>query len=176
MKRKSVGLIVVGCGILGSLTLAVWANGREQEADEEKVTMEQLPPKVKEAVQKVVGSNPIKEIEREREHGIVIYEVEWTVNGKEREAEFTADGHLLELEEEVNANEVPAAVRQAAAEALGKGLKVEFERKTIVLYEAEAKVDGKEREVLILPTGKVVRHEKHGEHEEHEDEHDDDDD
>ena len=174
MKRKWVGLIVGGCGILGSLTLAAWANGKEHEQDEEKLTMEQLPPRVKEAVQKLVGTDPIEEIEKEREHGIVVYEVEWTVNGKGREAEFTADGDLLELEEEVNADEVPAAVKQAAAKALGKTLAVKFERKTIILYEAEAKVDGKEREVLVFPTGKLVPHEKHGEHEEHGDDHDDD--
>ena len=58
-------MMVIGYVILGSLTLAVWAEGKEEEANEEKVTMEQLPPKVKEAVQKLVGSNPIKEIERE---------------------------------------------------------------------------------------------------------------
>ena len=51
-------------------------------------------------------------------------------------------------------------------------IKVEFERKTIILYEAEAKVDGKEREVLIFPTGRLAHHEKYGKNEEHGDDHD----
>lgn len=176
MKRKWVGLMAIGCCVLGSLTLAGWAMDREHEEEEGKVTMEQLPPKVKEAVQRLVGTNTIKELEKETEHGTVVYGVEWTANGKEWEAEFTADGDLLEVEEAVAADEVPAAVRHAAAKALGEAAKIEFERVTITLYEAETKIDGKEREILISPTGKLMHHKEPGEQKEHEDEHEEDDD
>ena len=176
MKRKWVALMAIGCGVLGSLTLAGWAMDTEEKEDEGKVTMEQLPPKVKDAAQRLVGTNTIKEIEKETEHGTVVYEIEWTANGKEWEAEFTADGQLLEVEESVSADEVPAAVKDAAAKALGKAAKVEFERVTITLYEAEAKVDGKEREILISPTGRLMHPKEGAEHEDHEEEHEEDDD
>ncbi|UCG15191.1 MAG: hypothetical protein JSV19_07820 [Phycisphaerales bacterium] len=176
MKRKWVALTAIGCCVLGSLTLVGWAMDTEEKEDAGKVTIEQLPAKAKDAVQRLVGTNTIKELEKETEHGTVVYGVEWTANGKEWEAEFTADGELLEVEEAVSADEVPAAVRDAAAKALGKAAKVEFERVTITLYEAEATVDGKEREILISPTGKLVHHKEGTEHKEHEHEHEEDDD
>ena len=60
---------------------------------------------------------------------------------------------------------VPTAVRAAIAEHFGSDVRVTVEKKPIILYEAEAELDGKEKELLIFPTGRL-----------HEHEHDDDDD
>ena len=81
------------------------------------------------------------------------------VNGREHEAKVTADGTLVELEEAVDAKSVPTSVRRAAAKMFPKSAKLKFEKKMFVMYEVEATVDGKEREVLISPSGKV-----HGDH------------
>ncbi len=77
---------------------------------------------------------------------------------------MTADGIVIETEESVSLNNVPNAVRAAIAEHFGSDVKVTVEKKTIVLYEAEAEIDGREQELLIFPTGRI-----------HEHEHDDDD-
>jgi hypothetical protein len=37
----------------------------------------------------------------------------------------------------------------------GADAKVEIAKKTLVVYEAEGKIDGKAKEVVILPTGRV---------------------
>jgi hypothetical protein len=57
-------------------------------------------------------------------------------------------------------------VRAAIAKHFGAGTKVVVEKTMIVVYEVEARIDGKEKELLIFPTGRV--------HEESDDDHDDD--
>lgn len=128
----------------------------QEEEEEEVISLEQVPAAARKALMKHAGGAKITEVEREKEHGVVLYEAEWEAGGREREAKVTADGDLIELEEVVGANEVPAAVRRAAGKMFGAGAKVEYEKKTITLYEVEAKVNGKEREVLLTPAGTVV--------------------
>lgn len=144
----------------------------DEDDDDEATALDRIPAKAREALLKHAKGAKITEVEREKVHGVVFYEAEWTVDGREHEAKVTADGALVELEEEVDAKDVPVAVRKAAAKAFPKKAKLTFERKMIVIYEVEAKVDGKEREVLILPSGEI-----HGDHDhdDHDDDHDDDD-
>ncbi len=151
--------------------------GREVEekdgADdaEEVIAIDQVPAKAREALLKHANGARFTKIERERVRDIVFYEAEWMVDGREHEAKVTADGALVELEEVVDARDVPAAVREAAAKAFPKSAKLEFEKKMIVIYEVEAKVDGKEREVLISMSGHV-----HGDRDDDDDDGDHDED
>lgn len=94
----------------------------------------------------------------EREHGVAVYEARWQADGRSFEAEVSADGRLLEIEETVPAEAVPPAVRQAAEARLGGAAGATFHKLTVFLYEAEAVVDGREREVLVSPTGRVIGH------------------
>jgi len=128
----------------------------EEEEEEEVISLDQVPAAARKALLKHAGGAKIIEVEREKEHGVVLYEAEWEVGGREHEAKVTTGGDLMELEEVVGANEVPPAVLRAAKKVFGAGAKVEYERKTITLYEVEAKVNGKEREVLLTPAGTVV--------------------
>ncbi|MBN2559608.1 MAG: PepSY-like domain-containing protein [Phycisphaerae bacterium] len=145
----------------------------EDEDDDEAIPLDRVPPKAREALLKCANGAKFTEIERETIRGVVFYEAEWMIDGREHEAKVTADGALVELEEAVDAKDVPASVREAAAKAFPKSAKLKFEKKMIVIYEVEAKVDGKEREILISPCGKV-----HGDHDDDgdDDEHEDDDD
>jgi len=131
-------------------------NEGDEEEDEDEVPISRIPQAARAALLKYAGGAPLKEVEREKENGVELYSAEWKANGREHEAKVTADGVLVELEEKVPAGAVPAAVRSAATKLFPNGAKVKFQKKTIVLYEVEAKVAGKEREVLISPTGKVL--------------------
>jgi len=167
MKRSWMWLSLIGLGVLGGLTF-VWAEEKKGEEKEQKVTIEQVPAKVKAAIHKYAGSNAIKEISKEAKHGTDIYEASWMVGEMKQEVELAADGSLLELEEKVDAADVPEAVQKAAAKALEGATKITYVRKTIVMYEARTKADdGKKREVLIQPTGKLVHKEGAGKKEEH---------
>jgi uncharacterized membrane protein YkoI len=149
--------------------------GREsgaEEDDEDDLTIDQVPDPARSALLKLAGGAKILEAGREMEHGALIYEAEWVTNGTEHEAAVTADGTLVEIEEVVPVKEAPAAVRAAIAKHFGAEVKVVVEKKMVVVYEVEAKIDGKEKELVVFPTGRV--HEEPDD--DHEDDHDDDDD
>ena len=136
--------------------------------DEEEVSLDQVPAEVRATLLKFAKGATIDEIERETKNGIVTYEAEWEVNGREIEVELTASGEVIGVEKEVAAADVPAAVRAVVAKKFPNGAKVEYEMITLHFYEVEGKVAGMEREILISPAGELM-------HAEEEDEHDDDD-
>ena len=159
---------LIGVGVLAALAVVPWAARGDEE-----LTIDQVPEAARAALLKLAGGAKIVEVERENEHGLGVYEAEWVVNGREHEAAVMADGTLVEMAEVVGLETLPPAVRAAVTKHFPGETKLEIEKKTIVAYEVEARVDGKEREVLILPTGKV--HGQRTEGSQHHDDADDDD-
>ncbi len=141
----------------------------DDEDEEETIAVDKIPGPARKALQRLAGDAKIVKAGREKEDGVLIYEAEWAVNGAAHEAAVTADGALIETEEVISAEKAPAAVQAAIAKHFGTA-KVVVEKKMIVVYEVEAKVGGKEKELLIFPTGRL--HDEHGDH----DDDDDDDD
>ena len=141
--------------------------------DEDDLTIDQVPEPARAALLKLAGGATINKAEREKEHGVVVYEAEWTARGIQHEAVVTADGTLIEIEEIIPVEKAPTAVRAAIAKHFGPNAKVVVERKMIVVYEIETRIDGKEKELLVFPTGRV--HEDHGDDHEDDDEDDEDD-
>ncbi len=128
----------------------------EDEDEDEALPVEQVPAAARDALLELSGKAEIMKFERESEHGVVLYQAEWMTDGRKHEATVTAEGGLIELEEEVPAADVPAAVQRAAAKVFSSGAKLEYEKKTLVVYEVEGKVNGREREVVIMATGKIA--------------------
>jgi uncharacterized protein YpmB len=62
----------------------------------ENVSLDQLPAPVRATVDKETQGGQIKDIERDREAGQVVYEVEFTLDGKAYELDIAEDGKLLE--------------------------------------------------------------------------------
>jgi hypothetical protein len=60
------------------------------------LTLEQLPEPVRATVDREAKGGQITDIEQDREGGQVIYEVEFTLEGKSYELDVAADGKLLE--------------------------------------------------------------------------------
>jgi uncharacterized membrane protein YkoI len=161
MLKRWILLVLIGLGLVAGMAIA---------GNDENISLSQVPAKAREALLKLAKGAQITEVEREKEHGMIFYEAEWKVNGREKEAKVTAEGALVELEEKIRPKNVPAAVKKVVAKEFPAGAKVKYERVMIVVYEVEGKVNGKEKEILILPTGKI-----HG-REEGDDDNDDDDD
>lgn len=168
MIKRCTYSVVIGAGLLvaGAATGLAW--------DEEEMSLSQVPAQVREALLKLAGGAKITVVERENEHGAVSYEAEWEVNGREAEAEVTADGNLVKLEQEIGVSEVPAAVKATVAKKFPAGTKIEYERITMHFYEIEAEIGGREKEILVSPTGKIL-HAEAGEDDHDDDDHDDDD-
>jgi uncharacterized membrane protein YkoI len=100
----------------------------------------------------------------EKEKGQTFYEAEMTVNGHSKDVLIAADGTIVEIEEQVMLDALPAEVKaglQAKAGA-GKILKVESLTKKgkLVAYEAKVEMNGKKSEVQVGPDGKPLDHEE----------------
>lgn len=80
---------------------AILAFGVPAQAGD-KMTLEQVPPKVKETIQSQVQTGKIKEIEREQEKDKPLtYEVKYTAaDGKNYKLKVSQDGNLLKKKED----------------------------------------------------------------------------
>jgi uncharacterized membrane protein YkoI len=82
-------LLVVGCK----------SANRESREHEEEVTLDQVPPAVKETLSRESGGAPMGTVHRETEKGRVVYEARITKAGKTYEVEVDESGKVLEREE-----------------------------------------------------------------------------
>jgi uncharacterized membrane protein YkoI len=141
-----------------SIACAVLALGvTALPAADKKIQAKDLPPAVQKAVQEETKGATIKGYAKEVENGKTMYEVETTVNGHSRDLLFDATGRLVEAEEAVSLDTVPAAVR-TAFEARGKVLTVETVTKgKTVTYEAQVEKNGKKSEVAVDAAGKSMK-------------------
>jgi hypothetical protein len=106
----------------------------------------------------------IKGFSTENEKGQTFYEAEMVVNGHSKDILIDANGAIIEVEEEVAMDALPADVKvglQAKA-ADGKLVKVETltKKDKLVAYEAQVTKDGKKSEVQVGPDGKPLDHEE----------------
>ncbi len=165
--RSRRNTLAVVAAVLGVGTLSLWAAG---------LKLEQLPQKAQDTIKKLAGNNRIGGIEAEKEGGVQVFEAGWMVDGREQEVEVTADGILLEMEESVDVKDVPEAVKTAAQKELAGAPSIHYEKHTYVIYEVEGKVNGKGKEVVISPTGKVHKDDDDGDDDDGDDDGGDDDD
>lgn len=155
--------------------------GEEHEEEEEKVSLTDLPPAVKQTVEKYFGDVKEMEIKKETEHGFVIYEIEAEKDGVEQSIEVTPSGVIVESEKEVALTSLPKEIITAVR---SKYPSAEVKKASSVqkwFYEVEISLNGKRIEVSVTPTGKIVKsHEEERDgkeaksEKESEEEHDDD--
>lgn len=127
---------------------------------EQRLKMADLPPAVQKTVREVSKGATIRGFAKEAEHGKTEYEVEMTVNSHGKDITMDSTGAVLEIEEEVQMNSIPAAARSAIekAAASGKVLKVESVTQggAIKAYEAAVRKAGKKSEVRVDSQGSPV--------------------
>lgn len=135
--------------LLLSVTVAV---GSEQH-----VKMTDLPPAVQKTVREVSQGATIRGFAKEVEHGKTEYEVEMTVNGHGKDVSMDSNGAVLEVEEEVKLDDIPAVAKSAIEKSAAGGtvLKVESVTQggTLKTYEAVVQRGGKKSEVRVDPQG-----------------------
>ncbi len=153
-----LNLKALSAAILG-LSLAAAALAADRKIDKS-----QLPPAVRTtADQQSIGAT-FTGYSTDREGGKLEYEVQMTVNGHSKDVTIAADGKLLEIEEEVNIADLPAAVRSALHAKAGKGAIAKVESLTkhgaLVAYEAQVLTAGKHSEVQVGPNGQTLKHEE----------------
>jgi hypothetical protein len=126
-----------------------------------KLSVQDLPQAVQKTVQAELKGGEIKNIDKEKEHGVTQYEVETVVNGKHRDFEVDINGKLLVVEEETSIDSIPAAAKAAILKKVadGKlGMVESFLRGGETLYEAAYTTKaGKKRELLVKADGSETK-------------------
>ena len=84
----------------GTMPPAAVAPQADDDDTEELIRIDQIPAAVKRAATAAVPGLVIHEAEKEVEDGFLLYCLEGTANGKEYEVEVTAEGKVVEIEEE----------------------------------------------------------------------------
>jgi len=127
---------------------------------ERKVTKADVPEAALATLKKLAGRAKITEFAEEFEHGHTFYEGSWkSRSGANIDVLVTKSGDLVEIEEQVDTKKVPSAVLKAARKVAGKGAKLTFEQKTMVLYEVKFSKDNSRHELLLTPDGRRVEEE-----------------
>ena len=145
---------------------------------ERKVTEADVPEAALAMLRKLAGRAKITEFAEETEYGHTFYEGSWkSQSGANMDVLVTKSGDLVEIEEQVDTDKVPAAVLKAARKAAGKGARLVCEQKTMILYEVKFSKDNNRHELLLTPDGRRVEEEvEKGKSYDEEEEDDDEDD
>ena len=94
--------------LLAGLTLSTLSR-----ADEEKIDLDKLPAKVKDAVKKEFKDAEFVSASKEKEDGKTVFEVQVKVKGQTIEVTCTEDGTVVSIEKEIAAKDLPKAVVEA---------------------------------------------------------------
>jgi hypothetical protein len=131
-------------------------------AGEKRIKKSDLPPAVQKTADEQSKGASVKGYNKEIENGKVEYEVELLVNGHSKDVSIDPEGNVVEVEEEVALDSLPAAVRDGLQKKAGNGkiAKVESLTKhgTLVAYEAQVRNGAKRSEIQVGPDGKPLDH------------------
>ena len=134
------------------------------EVQEKKIQRADLPPAVEKTVAAVSQGATIKGFSREVENGQTLYEAEMTVNGRSKDVNIDSSGAVVEVEEQVAMDSLPADVKEGLQAKAGEGKIIKVESITkhdrLVAYEAQVRTQGKKSEVQVGPDGKPLDHEE----------------
>ena len=148
--------------ILNLLIVAVLVGS--SSAQERPIKKAQLPRAVRAAVDAQSQGATVHGFSEEKEHGKTFYEAELRVGGHSKDVLMDAEGKIVEVEEEVAVDALPAAVRDSLQAKAGAGKIVKVESLTkhdkLVAYEAQVLHKGKKSEIQVGPDGSALAHEE----------------
>ncbi|HEY1964796.1 MAG TPA: PepSY domain-containing protein [Acidobacteriaceae bacterium] len=139
------------------LLALVAAAGLPSAHAESHVPCHTLPDAVLSHAKAEAGGATIRSCVKEKEDGKLTYEVETVKDGKSRDLLLDASGSVVEVEQEVTPDSLPAAVADAIAKAAHGGKVGRIESVTrgdaIANYETTITSRGQRREVAFTPQG-----------------------
>jgi hypothetical protein len=153
--RVSIALFLMTIS-LGMIALA--------QEHEKKIQRADLPPAVEKTVAAESRGATVKGFSEEIENGQTYYEAEMMVSGHSKEVLIDKNGAVVEVEEQVALDSLPADVRDGLQSQAGAGKIVKVESLTkhgkLVAYEAKVQANGKKKEIQVGPDGKPLDHEE----------------
>ena len=135
---------------------------------EKKISEEELPTAVRATFEKSYPHAKIQGVSQEVEKGKKVYEIESMDGTVRRDLLFKADGSIVEIEEELAAGDLPAAVK-ATIQKKYPSEKVEKAEKitkgSIEEYELHLLAGKTRYEVVVAPDGVIRTREKENDEE-----------
>jgi hypothetical protein len=148
--------------MFAALSLVVFCSALGVFAQEKKLKKAELPAAVQKTADEQSQGATVKGYSSEVEDGKLQYEVSLIANGHGKDVTIAPNGSVLEVEEEVPLDSLPAAVREGLQKQAGTGKigKVESITKhnTLVAYEAHVRTGARHSEVQVGPDGKALAH------------------
>ncbi len=133
-------------------------------AQEKKIHRSDLPPAVEKTVASLTPDATIRGFSQEKEKGVTYYEAELLVNGRTKDVLMDGAGAIVQIEEQVAIDSLPAVVKDGLQSKAGKGKLTKVEsitkRDKLVAYEAQVLTGKKRSEVQVGPDGKPLHHEE----------------
>jgi len=127
--------------------------------DEGKIPLDQVPAKVKAAVEGRFPGAKLTGAEREKEGDKLVYEIALTIGGSKVEALVSDAGAILEVEREIDAAALPKSVK-AALEAKHPQAKIKKAEEVIkggdLFYEAVVSADQKDLEIKFAAEWRIA--------------------
>ena len=150
--RCKLGVVILGGALCATMVMS----------QEKKIKRSDLPPAVEKTVAAQSTGATIKSFSTEKENGETLYEAEMTVGGHSKDVTMNAQGEVVEVEEEVAMDNLPAAVKSGLLSKAGKGKITRVESLTkkgkLVAYEAQVNSNGKKSEAQVGPEGQPLDH------------------
>ena len=150
--RCKLGVVILGGALCATMVMS----------QEKKIKRSDLPPAVEKTVAAQSTGATIKSLSTEKENGETLYEAEMTVGGHSKDVTMNAQGEVVEVEEEVAMDNLPAAVKSGLLSKAGKGKITRVESLTkkgrLVAYEAQVNSNGKKSEAQVGPEGQPLDH------------------
>jgi len=132
----------------------------QEKEVERKITEAEVPAAALATLKKMAAGAEITEFAEEIEHGSTFYEGTWkNPAGANVDVIVTPTGDLVEIEEQISTDQVPAAALKVARKAAGKKVELAFEKKTMFLYEVKFQKDEVGYELLLSPDGRRIEEE-----------------
>ncbi len=151
--------IVCVAGVAWTVMLAATFPARAQE---KRIQRADLLPAVDSAVAALAPGAAIRGFAEEREDGRTYYEVELLVRRHSKDLLIDSSGTVVEVEEQVALDSLPAAVKAALTRQARPGRIAKVEALTkggrLVAYEAQVVTAGKRREIQVGADGKPLAH------------------
>jgi len=128
---------------------------------ESRVKMDDLPAAVRKTVREQTNGAKVHGLSKEVENGKTYYEVELRAGGHAKDLLIDSSGSVVEIEEQVGIDSLPAAVKGALEKRAAKGRIVSIESVTkdrsVVGYEARIRTAGKTSEIRLSPDGAPIQ-------------------
>ncbi len=151
MKLRYGAILLLGAGIGLAIPTA---------AAEKKIERSALPADVKRTVDVETRGASIRGFSQETEGGNTYYEVEMIADGQHKDVLIDSKGAVVEIEQEVSTDSLPAAVRTGLETKAEGGTIQKVESLTkhgkLVAYEAQVLTNGKKSEIQVGPNGKPL--------------------